>query len=108
MVSATAPVAATSPSAPSVYSFFLLIISCKRSTASAEILLALLQNEYHLPGESAEIRALDIIVQRCLAKDPRDRYGSSAELAKDLVPALARCAGFGGPHDVTLPDARTL
>ena len=56
-----------------------------------EILAALLQGEYHLPGDSAEIRALDAVVQRCLAKDPRDRYGSAAELAKDLVSTLARC-----------------
>ena len=79
-----------------------------RGPTQQEILLALLQSEYHLPGDSAETRALDVIVQRCLAKDARDRYGSAAELAKDLVPALARCEGFGGPHDVTLPDSRTL
>jgi serine/threonine-protein kinase len=79
-----------------------------RGPTQQEILLALLQSEYHLPGESAEIRALDVIVQRCLAKDPRDRYRSAAELAKDLVPALARCAGFGGPYDLTLPDSRTI
>jgi eukaryotic-like serine/threonine-protein kinase len=54
-----------------------------------EILLALLQSEYHLPGESAEIRALDVIVQRCLAKDARDRYGSAAELAQIWFPNLA-------------------
>jgi serine/threonine protein kinase len=40
-----------------------------------EILTALLQSEYHLPGQSPEIRALDALVQRCLAKDPRDRSG---------------------------------
>lgn len=79
-----------------------------RGPTQQEILLALLQSEYHLPGDSAETRALDVIVQRCLAKDARDRYGSAAELAKDLVPALARCEGFGGLHDVTLPDSRTM
>ena len=79
-----------------------------RGPMQQETLWALLQSEYHLPGESAEIRALDAIVQRCLAKDARDRYGSAAELAKDLVPALARCDGFGGPYDVSLPDSRTI
>jgi len=60
-----------------------------------QLLTALLRNEYHLPGTSPEIRALDAIVQQCLAKDPRDRCGSAAELARDLVPALARCGGRG-------------
>ncbi|HEX3231385.1 MAG TPA: serine/threonine-protein kinase, partial [Pyrinomonadaceae bacterium] len=59
-----------------------------------EVLSTLLNSEYHLPGESVEIRALDAVVQRCLAKDPRDRYSTATEVAKDLVPALARCAGF--------------
>jgi uncharacterized protein YndB with AHSA1/START domain len=56
-----------------------------------EMLSTLLHSDYHLPGESVEIRALDAVVQRCLAKDPRDRYGSAAEAARDLVPTLARC-----------------
>jgi GAF domain-containing protein len=73
-----------------------------------EILTALLQSEYHLPGESAEIRALDAVVQRCLAKDCRDRYGSAAELATDLLPTLARCEGFGAHHGLTMSDSPTL
>ena len=59
-----------------------------------EVLTTLLNSEYHLPGSSVEIRVLDAVVQRCLAKDPRDRYGSASEVAKELVPTLARCAGF--------------
>ena len=58
-----------------------------------EMLSTLLHSDYHLPGESLEIRALDAVVQRCLAKDPRDRYGSAAEVAGELVPTLARCTG---------------
>ena len=73
-----------------------------------EILASLLNSEYHLPGESIEIRALDAVVQRCLAKDPRDRYGSATELAKELVPALARCAGFEARHNMTIPDPKAL
>jgi GAF domain-containing protein len=58
-----------------------------------EIITSLLHSDYHLPGESAEIRALDAVLQRCLAKDPRDRYGSVVEVASELVPALARGIG---------------
>ena len=73
-----------------------------------EILLALLQGDYHLPGDSAETRRLDGIVQRCLAKDPRDRYGTTAELATDLVPALAGCRGFAAHPGLTISDSPTL
>ena len=64
-----------------------------------ETLTALLRSAYHLPGDSPEQRALDVVLQRCLAKDPRDRYGSAAELATHLIPALARCGDIE-PHAV--------
>jgi hypothetical protein len=47
-------------------------------------------------------------VQRCLAKDPRDRYGSATEVAKELIPTLARCAGSEARHGVTIPDNPAL
>jgi eukaryotic-like serine/threonine-protein kinase len=73
-----------------------------------EVLTALLQREYHLSGDSAEIRALDAVVQRCLARDPRDRYGSAAELAKDLVSALAHCGASQAQHRLATSDSPTL
>jgi eukaryotic-like serine/threonine-protein kinase len=73
-----------------------------------EILTSLLHSEYHLRGESSEIRALDAVVQRCLAKDPRDRYSSATEVAKELVPTLACCAGVEARHGVTTPDTSAL
>src|SRR5215472_12567275 len=69
-----------------------------------EIITSLLHSDYHLPGESFEIRALDAVVQRCLAKDPRDRYSSAAEVATELVPTLARCAGLEAGYGVTIPN----
>jgi len=74
-------------------------ISCPYSAAvmlksAHEVLTALLNSEYHLPGDSIEIRALDGVVQRCIAKEPRDRYGPVTEVANELAPALARCAGI--------------
>ena len=73
-----------------------------------EVLTTLLNSEYHLPGSSIEIRALDAVVQRCLAKDPRDRYGSATELSKELVPTIARCAGLEARHGVTITDTPAL
>jgi GAF domain-containing protein len=73
-----------------------------------EIVTALLQSGYQLPGDSAEIRALDAIVQRCLAKDPRDRYGTALELAKDLVPTLGHCRGLDAYQGLTISDSPTL
>ena len=58
-----------------------------------EVLLALLRSEYHLPAQSPEARSLDDVLQRCLAKDARDRYASVGELATDLIPAIARWEG---------------
>jgi serine/threonine-protein kinase len=73
-----------------------------------EALTALLQSDYHLPGDSPEMRALDAVVQRCLAKDPRDRYGSAAEVASELVPMLARCPQpQAAPLPFTAPESPT-
>jgi serine/threonine-protein kinase len=73
-----------------------------------QALAALLHSEYHLPGTSAEIRMLDGIVQRCIAKDPRDRYGSAAELATDLIPVLADRAVLRAPTATAAADTPTL
>ena len=78
-----------------------------RGQTPHEILTALLRGEYHLPGESAEIQALDAVVQRCLAKDPGDRYGAATELANDLVPTLASCGGVQAPRELTMRDTPT-
>ena len=52
----------------------------------AETMAAIIRND---PKPLREIRAdvprdLDRIVTRCLSKDPRDRYGSTRDLARDL------------------------
>jgi Tol biopolymer transport system component len=41
------------------------------------------------------------IVERCLAKDPHDRYGSTADLARDLELALSRLSELSLPATAT-------
>jgi hypothetical protein len=54
----------------------------------AHLLRSTLQDEYRLPGFSPAARALDGIVQRCLAKSVDGRFPSVAMLQCALVPAL--------------------
>jgi serine/threonine protein kinase len=63
-----------------------------------QVITALLHAEYHLPGDAAGVRALDAIVQRALARNRAERYGSAADLAHDLVPAIRACPAFAPPQ----------
>jgi serine/threonine-protein kinase len=56
-----------------------------------EMLVATFRGGARLRGNSREVRALDAILQRCLATDPSGRYQSVAELQRDLIPALRTC-----------------
>ncbi|MEJ2206179.1 MAG: protein kinase [Gemmatimonadota bacterium] len=56
-----------------------------------ELLASIILEPYHLPGTGPAMRALDAVLQRCLAKEPRDRFASAAELRCELVPALRAC-----------------
>ena len=49
---------------------------------------AILQDAYHLSGEGSEIQRLNEVLQKCLAKDPADRFNSATEMQSELVPAL--------------------
>jgi serine/threonine-protein kinase len=61
----------------------------------AKLLSSIMLEPYHLPGDTPEVQALDALLQRCLAKEPRDRYESAAALRKELVPALSECPWLG-------------
>jgi hypothetical protein len=52
----------------------------------------------HAPDVSAELEA---VVMRALAKSPRDRFQSAAELARALVPAVEKRAARKPPSEVT-------
>jgi len=56
-----------------------------------ELVQAMLHEVYHLPGSSPEIRTLDALLQRCLAKEPKNRFASAEELRRNLIPVLRAC-----------------
>jgi len=56
-----------------------------------ELSRALLHDAYHLPHSTPEAVILDALLQRCLAKEARDRIRSAAELRRELIPALREC-----------------
>jgi eukaryotic-like serine/threonine-protein kinase len=56
-----------------------------------ELSRSLLHDIFHLPRSTPEAMALDAFLQRCLAKEARDRFGSAAQLRRELIPALREC-----------------
>ena len=47
-----------------------------------------------MTGDSAEVKDLDRVLQRCLAKDRTARYASVAEARRELIPAIQACPPF--------------
>jgi serine/threonine protein kinase len=59
-----------------------------------ELSRALLHNDFHLPRSTPEAVALDALLQRCIAKEARDRVSSAPELRRELIPALRECGSI--------------
>jgi len=57
----------------------------------AQVLSSTHLEQFHLPGDAPAIRAIDAILQRCLAKEAHARFASVAELQRVLGPALRAC-----------------
>jgi len=72
-----------------------------------ELLSNILQSEFHIRGSSPEIRQLDEVLQKCLAKERERRYSSAVEMQKDLIPAIRRCPTLSS-HEPTNPEAETF
>ncbi len=65
---------------------------------SAELITAILSAPFHLAGEPGavagkldEVRQLDEVLQRCLAKDRGQRFASVADMQQELIPAIEQC-----------------
>lgn len=57
----------------------------------AETLTAILTRPFELPGKTPEVKALNAVLAKCLAKNPADRFDSVAEMQNGLVSALKAC-----------------
>ena len=62
--------------------------------SSTAMVAAILQKPFRLEGDSEEVRRLDAIFRRCLAKSRADRYPSIAHFRRALIPALRVCPPF--------------
>ncbi len=56
-----------------------------------ELSRAVLHRAFHLPHSTPGSAAVDALLQRCLAKEARDRIESAAALQRELIPALRGC-----------------
>ena len=63
-----------------------------RGANYGEVLQAILHDAYHLPDSSPEMRAVDELLQRCLAKEPAGRFSSVEGLRRELIAALRACS----------------
>jgi eukaryotic-like serine/threonine-protein kinase len=53
-----------------------------------ELLASVLQGGFHLPHDTEVARRLDVVLQRCLAKDRKLRYVSAEEMRRELIQAM--------------------
>ena len=64
---------------------------------SAELITAILNAPFHLQvdappvGQLDEVRQLNEVLQRCLAKDRGQRFASVAAMQRELIPAIEHC-----------------
>jgi hypothetical protein len=84
-----------------------------QAATTAATVTGILQESFRLPGEAAEVKGLDHVLQRCLAKDRTARYASVAEARRELIPAILACPPFPGTlrsvwdHETIADDVST-
>jgi eukaryotic-like serine/threonine-protein kinase len=67
-----------------------------------DVALSILTKPFELKGELPEIRTLNSVLQRCIAKNKMDRYESVEKLQKDLIEAIRNVPPF--PSINATPD----
>jgi len=65
---------------------------------------AILMDDFHLTGNAPEIKKLDDVLQKCLGKNPFQRFASAAEMQKEIVP-LIRLYPFSEEFNSTAIDS---
>jgi len=80
-----------------------------RAETSAQVLAAILDDE---PEPIAKLNPkvpapLRWVIERCLAKDPRQRYDATADLARDLRTLRDRAAEFTPPSEIAPAATRS-
>jgi hypothetical protein len=56
-----------------------------------ELMGVMLMKTYHLPGSSQEVKLLDDKIQKCLAKDPNERFSSVSQMQNEIIPVIRNC-----------------
>jgi serine/threonine protein kinase len=80
---------------------------------TAAMVTGILQDPFHLEGDTPEVKELDRVLQLCLAKDRDDRYANVGALRREIVPAIRACPPFAGApraswdHETIEDDAST-
>ena len=61
---------------------------------TTELIGSILRSPFHLAGEATEVKQLDSVLQRCMAKDRGQRFGSVVAMQQELIPAIKHCPPF--------------
>jgi serine/threonine-protein kinase len=72
-----------------------------------EVALSIIQKPFQLQGDSAEVRQLNLMLQKCIAKNREHRFSSVAEMQKDLIEAIRNCPPFPAPNQAQRDSNRT-
>jgi serine/threonine protein kinase len=63
--------------------------------SSAGLVTAILRNEFQIDAKTGDATELNEVLQKCLAKDPTERFESVEQMQKELTDALRHCPPSG-------------